>query len=243
MSPHLDQQLFLMLNADRGLGWLDSIMAILSSLDFWMPLFVVAGAVVAFRGGFRGRAMLVCLLVSVGLMEGLVINPLKKSFGRPRPNEVLASARTISIAPRQPETTLSPAESSFFQRARNALTSAPQFRALAQAPRTHPARISIPPRPGKSFPSGHTANMFCFATVLTAFYGRRAACFFAVAALVGLSRVATGSHWPSDVIFTAALSVVLTSVLLLLYARLWRAFAPRLAPRLAAKHPALIERL
>lgn len=218
-------------------------MAIFSSLDFWMPLFVVAGLVVVFRGGFRARAMILCLLVSVGLMEGIVINPLKKSFGRPRPNEVLSSARTISIAPPPQTPGTQPPESSLWQKAGNFLSSTTQVRAIANPPRSRPAQIGVTPKRGKSFPSGHTANMFCFATVLTAFYGWRGAPSFVIAALVAISRIATGSHWPSDVIFTAVLSVIITSAFLALYARLWRKLAPRFVPGIAAKHPELIERL
>ncbi|MBE2179350.1 MAG: phosphatase PAP2 family protein, partial [Chthoniobacterales bacterium] len=99
----------------------------------------------------------------------------------------------------------------------------------------------IPPKPGKSFPSGHTANMFCLATVLTAFYRRRGAWFFLPAALVALSRVSTGSHWPSDVIFTAMLSILLTMGLLRIFGWVWEKFSPRIVPSLASLHPKLIE--
>ena len=219
MASALDQQLFLFFNVDRGIPWLDTLMAVFSSLDFWMPFLVLAAALVAWRGGFRGRAMIVCLLLSIGLMEGAFVNPLKKLFGRPRPDSVLSEARSISLA-----------------------DTSPRFLAVAHPAVVKPARVTFPIKPGKSFPSGHTANMFCFATVLAAFYGRRGAWFFLVAATVAVSRVATGSHWPSDVVLTAVLSVIVTSVLLALYGWIWRMFAPRVAPTLAASHPALIPR-
>jgi membrane-associated phospholipid phosphatase len=64
--------------------------------------------------------------------------------------------------------------------------------------------------------------------------------FFIPATLVALSRVATGSHWPSDILLSAVGSIVVTLILLALYDRLWRALVPRLVPALAAHHPRLI---
>jgi membrane-associated phospholipid phosphatase len=84
--------------------------------------------------------------------------------------------------------------------------------------------------------------MFCFATVLTAFYGARGSWLFGAAALVAVSRVMTGSHWPSDVVFSALLSVALTSALLALYNSLWSRLGPRLVPALASRHRNLFDR-
>jgi len=213
----LDQQLFFFLNADRGLPWLDKAWAVLSSFDFWLPAFILAGLLVAWRGGFRARAMLACLLLSIGIMEGGIINPLKKTIGRQRPLDSLADARSVSLA-----------------------SSEPRVLALIEPLKIKPGDPVDPPAVGKSLPSGHTSNMFCLATVLTAFYRARGAWFYLPAALVALSRVATGSHWPSDIVLSALGSVAVTLGLLAFYAWIWRGFAPRLVPRLAAGHPELI---
>ena len=219
MASPFDQSLFLYLNADRGLPWLDRIMAIFSSLDFWLPFMVLAALLILWKGGFRARAMVVCLLLSVALIEGLFVKPLKSAFGRPRPNETLPEARSVSLASVEP-----------------------RLFAIDDPLRIKPAKIPSPPRPGKSFPSGHTANMFCFATILAVFYWPRGAWFYLVAALVALSRVMTGSHWPSDVVLTALIVVPLTLVLVRLYGLLWQKLAPRVVPRIAANHPQLVAR-
>lgn len=190
--------------------------AVLSSLDFWLPLFVLVALLTAWRGGFRARAMLVCLALSVGIMEGGVINPLKRAFARPRPYQTLSGARVFDLA-----------------------AASPRAVAITQPLVVRKAEISTPPT-GKSFPSGHTWNMFALATIVTAFYGRRGAWLYAVAALVGLSRVATGSHWPSDVLFSSVFSVALTLALLTAYDWLWRKFGPLIAPKLIAQHPRLV---
>ena len=103
MLSALDQQLFFFFNADRGWPWLDKAWAVLSSLDFWMPFLVLAGVLIAWRGGFRGRAMLACLLLSIGIMEGGIINPLKKTIDRHRPLDALAEARSVKLGPAEPK--------------------------------------------------------------------------------------------------------------------------------------------
>ena len=217
MLSALDQQLFFFFNADRGWPWLDKTWAVLSSLDFWMPFLVLAGALIAWRGGFRGRAMLACLLLSIGIMEGGIINPLKKTIDRHRPLDAMAEARSVKLGPAEPK-----------------------ILALTQPLDIRPGDPIDPPDVGKSMPSGHTSNMFCFATVLTAFYRWRGAWLYVPAALVALSRVATGSHWPTDIVVSAIGSVAVTLLLLSIYSWLWRKFAPRVVPPLAAKHPQLI---
>jgi len=219
MPSALDQRLFLFLNADRGLPWLDKLMAVLSSFDFWLPLMVLAGLLVVWRGGFRARAMLFCLLLSLVIVEGLFINPLKHVFGRPRPTEMVAGSRSISLAPARP-----------------------RILGALHSTRIKPGSYNPNPPPGRSFPSGHAANMFCFATVLTAFYGARGSWLVGAAALVAVSRVMTGSHWPSDVVISALLSIALTSALLALYNSLWARLGPRLVPALASRHRNLFDR-
>lgn len=73
------------------------------------------------------------------------------------------------------------------------------------------ARRRRPQRPGdaergvampssSSFPSGHTASAFSFATAMTSETPWLALPLFGVASLVGYSRVHAGVHYPSDVI-------------------------------------------
>jgi membrane-associated phospholipid phosphatase len=51
-----------------------------------------------------------------------------------------------------------------------------------------------------SFPSDHTAAAFAIAFAVFTFSRRAGAVFLAVATLIGLSRIALGMHYPSDVL-------------------------------------------
>lgn len=71
-----------------------------------------------------------------------------------------------------------------------------------------------------AFPSGHTASAFAFAGILLLLYGRRiGALALALAALVGVSRVAVGAHWPLDVLAGAAIGLAGASCVPLLLRR------------------------
>jgi undecaprenyl-diphosphatase len=63
-----------------------------------------------------------------------------------------------------------------------------------------------------SFPSGHTAAAFAFATAVGHELPGAAVPLRALAALVGYSRVHTGVHYPADVIAGALIGTVLAQV-------------------------------
>ncbi|MDO5639561.1 MAG: phosphatase PAP2 family protein [Neisseria sp.] len=65
----------------------------------------------------------------------------------------------------------------------------------------------IEPSDKFSFPSGHTAAAFVFATLVAAFYPLLAPFAYTLAALIGLSRVMLGVHYPSDIAAGALLGV------------------------------------
>jgi lipid A 4'-phosphatase len=61
-----------------------------------------------------------------------------------------------------------------------------------------------------SFPSGHSTTVFAIATILTLIWRPGMPIYAAGAILVGVSRVITGAHWPSDVVAGAFIGVVVT---------------------------------
>lgn len=73
-------------------------------------------------------------------------------------------------------------------------------------------RSSIIPSDRFSFPSGHTSGAFATATAISIFFPQIAPLCYVWAALVGLSRVTLGVHFPTDTIAGAAIGVASTTV-------------------------------
>jgi undecaprenyl-diphosphatase len=213
----MDQQLLFLINREWTSPALDYVMAVASSFALWKIPFAAILLLVLWRGGFRARAMAVVLGISIGICDGVVVQSLKKIIARPRPHEVLADVRRVELR-RSPNI----------------------FRSLAKKPKTRLSRPEPGVEGGVSFPSGHTANTFCAATVIWAFYRRWGWLGYGIAALVGWSRIYTGSHWPGDVALSMVLGFGLALVLLAAFEAAWRRWGARMMPATFARHPALL---
>lgn len=212
----MEQTILHWINQTATAPWLDQGMAIASSWDLWWPILLVALPLLLWRGGFRGRAMLVCAGVCIFFVDAVTVNGLKKLVGRPRPSAVLDGVRVVDL-----------------------VKTNPRLLALGQPAEVHLSQARIAPQRGGSFPSGHAANNFCVATVVFVFYRRWGWLMFFPAGLVAYSRIYVGSHWPTDVVVSIFLAVGVTLLVLAVLDKLWeRWLAPRW-PRLGAAHPRL----
>ena len=215
----MDQFLFSLINSQGATPALDRLMAVLSCLPFWMPLLVLALVVTAVRGGFKARAMVLVLLVTVGVTDGVVVNGLKHWANRPRPHQV-EEVRVVDLA----KTT-------------------PRFLAIALPVVVRISKPVVGPITGRSFPSGHTTDNFAAAAVLALFYRRRGWLYFLVAAAVGYSRIYTGAHWPSDVVVSMFLGTGLGVLAVALAEGTWSRWGARVAPGWHVRYPSLLGRV
>ncbi len=100
---------------------------------------------------------------------------------------------------------------------------------------------SLPPGVNvHSFPSAHAANWFAMATVAFWFFRRSARFMFPLAAVVALSRVYNGVHYPSDVAAGAVLGAGYAIALIWLLQRLWNLVGKRAFPGWYARLPELL---
>ena len=89
--------------------------------------------------------------------------------------------------------------------------------------RHRPFETQLGPRTSThSFPSGHSATAFACATVLASLAPRWRVPFFILAALIALSRLYNGVHYPTDVLAGGALGVLVGVAVLRGSQRGWR---------------------
>src|SRR5215470_16380767 len=193
----MEQSLFHLINQQWTSPVLDLFMAALSDSQIWEPLLIAIGICALVFGGFKARALVICLGISLTI-AGFVTSSLKSSVGRQRPKHV-QSVRMVQL-----------------QKAR------PKFLSLFKKPVIRFSDSSDRGRSGPSFPSGHTVNNTITATYLTLFYRRRGWLYWLVTLAVGYSRIYLGAHWPSDVVATLVLGIAEALLLLSVFELIWR---------------------
>jgi undecaprenyl-diphosphatase len=213
----MDQFLFHLINERWTSPALDLFMAAVSDVEIWKPVLIGLALYAVLFMGFKGRAFVFCLLLTLLISEQVLVRTLKTAVDRRRPKQ------TQPVRMVQLERT-SPAFLTLFQK--------PTIRISDQTDHT---------KSGPSFPSGHVTDNVIIGTMCVLFFRCWGWLYFIVAAAVGYSRIYLGAHWPSDVIATAFMAGGAALLMVALLEFLWRAFARRWWPQLYARHPRLLE--
>lgn len=213
----MDQQLLFLINRTWISPTADWVMAAASSFDLWWPILLVLGVLAVIFGGFRMRAMLLAIGLSIGITDALVVDTIKGMVGRPRPGDTLEGVRSIDLA-----------------RAR------PRLLALGQPLQENYSVTRIQAPHGNSFPSGHAANNFAVAAVCAVFFRRWGWLLFIPATLVAYSRVYVGSHWPLDVVVSCLIGAGIGLLTAVILEAAWRRYGANWIPRWHERHPSLL---
>lgn len=174
-----------LINLDWSNPFLDWLMPAVSATEAWTPLLVVIVLIVILRTRWRGVWLCLCIAVTVAVSDGLVSRNIKHLTQRVRPRSSVEGlvARDLAFAK-------------------------PAFKRLFLPPQLIPTHDQHKTS-GVSFPSSHTMNMFAVATLMALFSRRWSLFFYALAFLVAYSRLYCAAHWPSDVIPSAAMGVLI----------------------------------
>ncbi|MDQ6655141.1 MAG: phosphatase PAP2 family protein [Verrucomicrobiota bacterium] len=195
---------------------LDLFMAAVSDVEIWKPLLIVLALCTLIFLGFKGRAFVLCLALTLFLSDTFVVGALKSSIGRLRPKQA-QSVRMVQLQKASPKVL------TLFQQ--------PTIRYSDETDRSNS---------GASFPSGHVNDNVIIAVCCALFFRRWGWLYFLFAAAVSYSRIYLGAHWPSDVLATAFLGAGETLLVIGCAELIWRRLAPRWLPGLFARHPRLL---
>ncbi len=91
----IDTYLFILFNVHLANPLFDVIMPIITDKHTWYPVWAVAATLLVWKGGTKGRWVLLIVLLAVASADQLVNQIVKPFFGRVRPCNVVEGAHLL----------------------------------------------------------------------------------------------------------------------------------------------------
>ena len=211
----LDLQVLRWVNRSFNHPALDLFFNFLADGRLWTPILLILAAILLFKARDRGKAWVALTLLSIGIGDPLISNPLKHFFDRPRPYQAVEGVREVSPGP-----------------AGKRWEAVVRISGLPEEDVQH----------GRSMPSSHVANATAAAMSARLVWGPTLRWPWIFVALAALGRVYTGDHYPTDVLASIPLAILYTWLIGCGANRLWGLVGPKLFPKLSARMPSLLFR-
>lgn len=96
---NIDLSIFHFINSTMANPVFDLIMPIITSVKFWMPIYIVSLALLIWKGGTKGRILALVLIIGIVLSDQTNSNLLKNLFDRVRPCHTVETARLLIGCP------------------------------------------------------------------------------------------------------------------------------------------------
>jgi undecaprenyl-diphosphatase len=179
-----DLTLLHLINREWAHPLLDWLMPAVSAINAWLPLIILIVLLVLWHQGKRGLKLVLCIASAIGISDGIIAHTLKDSIGRVRPRNAVEGILVRDLGKTSPE-----------------------FMRLFATPTQRPSAPRGETR-GNSFPSSHVMNLFAAATVIAFFHRRSGMAMYVLATLVAYSRVYVAAHWPSDIVPSIGMGIL-----------------------------------
>jgi undecaprenyl-diphosphatase len=179
--PELDLSILYFFNQTLASPAMDAVMAALTSVKWWMPVYILSGIYLIWKYKWRGVIVLLSAVLVVTFTDQFAQLVLKPWADRLRPCADIDGRTVVEWI-----------------------------------------RLPIGMRHGPSFPSSHALNNAAVALFFGLAFRSRKLLFvlLALAALIGISRMYLGLHYPTDILGGLILGSIIGAVFALLYLRL-----------------------
>ena len=96
---NIDLSIFHFINFTLANPVFDLIMPIITSVKFWMPIYIISLALLMWKGGKKGRFLALVLIVGIVISDQTNSTFLKSLFDRVRPCHTVETARLLIGCP------------------------------------------------------------------------------------------------------------------------------------------------